>query len=474
MSIINEATSVWIDDKPNRLAHSEMQHLNKYQTLEKNLLVNSLKDVTLKRINEILDWLDQPGILNDYLYKVGLSLDNTLPDDSESVTIPEYTQSVIQDLSNRFSNLEFINTEFVSKDYIVNCNNNRWLDESQWKNKDEWLHIFDEIGTNWEIWYMKLAIWEDKFIYSAILLKNKKRTILKLGDKTDLLWLHNYYRNHSWEIIKSSENIESKYIDPLTNIHNVWFAQKLLNKPKPQELSENDDVIDENENDKSIDKQEVQHNYSFIFFDVADFKHINDVYGHVVWDYILSEMWSVIRKAMRPGDYPVRVWWDEMWLIIDNWDETDPAKIKVHLEKIQERINKELKQINISWVDVSIVTSHAISTFDNSKSLEELKAEADDKLVKWEDGKRHRAEEFVWEGLSELWLVVLLNDLIAKYDRIPALMFGILMTQIERLTQVDEYKTTNPDYLLQIWHTAETAKFITDLANGIVNQNKKN
>jgi hypothetical protein len=45
---------------------------------------------------------------------------------------------------------------------------------------------------------------------------------------------------------------------------------------------------------------------------------------------------------------------------------------------------------------------------------------------------------------------VYLNNLITKYDRIPALMFGVLMIQIERLTQVDEYKTTNPDYLLQI------------------------
>ncbi len=474
MSITGKTISAWIDDKPNKLVHSEIQGLRKYKNFEKNFLIESLKSITLKQINEILDWLDQPSILNDYLHKVGLSLDIWLPDDNEYVTIPDYAQSIIQDLTNRFTNLEFINTQFVSKKSIIDCNNNRWLEESQWKDKDKWLHIFDEIGEKWEIWYMKLSIWEDKFIYTAIMVKNKKRTNLKLWDKTDILWLHNYYRNHSWEIIKSSENIESKYIDPLTNIYNVWFAQKLLNKPKPQELSKNDQVLDANDNDEYIDKQKVQHNYSFIFFDVADFKHINDVYGHVVWDYILSEMWSVIRNAMRPWDYPVRVWWDEMGLIIDNWNETDPTKIEEFLIKIEKRINKELKKIDISWVDVSIVTSHAISTFDNSKSLEELKEEADNKLKKWEDGKRHRAETFVWEDLSELGLVVYLNNLITKYDRIPALMFGVLMIQIERLTQVDEYKTTNPDYLLQIWHTEESAKFVTDLASRIVNKNRNN
>jgi hypothetical protein len=53
-------------------------------------------------------------------------------------------------------------------------------------------------------------------------------------------------------------------------------------------------------------------------------------------------------------------------------------------------------------------------------------------------------------------------------------MFGVLMIQIERLTQVDEYKTTNPDYLLQIWHTEESAKFVTDLASRIVNKNRNN
>lgn len=51
------------------------------------------------------------------------------------------------------------------------------------------------------------------------------------------------------------------------------------------------------------------------FFDIDNFKHINDVYGHFAGDKIIQETSELIKNHCRKGDYPLRFGGDEFIII---------------------------------------------------------------------------------------------------------------------------------------------------------------
>ena len=73
------------------------------------------------------------------------------------------------------------------------------------------------------------------------------------------------------------------YTDPLTHIYNRLHFGHFL--------------------DSEIDRVERYGNtFSIIFFDIDNFKEINDEYGHLVGDEVLEEITEVIRNANRSAD----------------------------------------------------------------------------------------------------------------------------------------------------------------------------
>ena len=87
-----------------------------------------------------------------------------------------------------------------------------------------------------------------------------------------------------------------------------------------------------------------------IFFDIDEFKNINDRYGHKVGDSILKELSKLITKTIRKSDVFGRWGGDEFLLILLETKEEDALVFAEHLDKvIQEHHFKQNVSISCSF-----------------------------------------------------------------------------------------------------------------------------
>lgn len=63
------------------------------------------------------------------------------------------------------------------------------------------------------------------------------------------------------------------------------------------------------------DAQRRRHNLTILIFDIDDFKHYNDNYGHPAGDEILTETVRLLRSVVRPSDKVCRIGGDEFAVI---------------------------------------------------------------------------------------------------------------------------------------------------------------
>jgi len=121
-----------------------------------------------------------------------------------------------------------------------------------------------------------------------------------------------------------------------------------------------------------------KHSVSMVIIDVDNFKNINDTYGHLIGDRVLSTAANIMLNCVRKNDGVARYGGDEFIVVLPSTD-TDTAYI------IAERIVNEIAALKISSIDgveiPSITCSVGISTYpDHCRSMEHLISTADSAL----------------------------------------------------------------------------------------------
>ena len=104
---------------------------------------------------------------------------------------------------------------------------------------------------------------------------------------------------------------------------------------------------------------------ALMVLDLDHFKKVNDTYGHVFGDKVLSSTSEIIKKSLRPSDYLIRYGGEEFIVVILN------ANIK-HVVEIAERIRNTIENNEIfnneKNIPVKTTISIGISTL-NSLSI---------------------------------------------------------------------------------------------------------
>ncbi|HQB65920.1 MAG TPA: GGDEF domain-containing protein [Fibrobacteraceae bacterium] len=110
-----------------------------------------------------------------------------------------------------------------------------------------------------------------------------------------------------------------------------------------------------------------------LFFDLDDFKPINDNYGHQVGDVVLKEISKRLKDILRPMDVLARFGGDEfVAAVYDVHSELELANIKERL------INGALKPIAMNELELKIGVSVGSSIYPiQTDDLEELLKLAD-------------------------------------------------------------------------------------------------
>lgn len=128
-----------------------------------------------------------------------------------------------------------------------------------------------------------------------------------------------------------------------------------------------------------------------VLMDLDHFKSINDSYGHLVGDRVLSKVVETCGRALREGDFIVRYGGEEFVITLPGASQSDSVEIAENIRRlISETVVKDgLQHIHFS-------ASFGATSFpeDNVDGLEELIKHADDALFHAKEQGRNQVVSF--------------------------------------------------------------------------------
>jgi diguanylate cyclase (GGDEF)-like protein len=132
--------------------------------------------------------------------------------------------------------------------------------------------------------------------------------------------------------------------------------------------------------------------FSLIFFDIDDFKKINDVYGHPAGDLVLADICRAIGKIIRGSDTFARCGGDEFVVVMP---ETNLEKARI----VAEHMRWCVEELEVRMGDINIKTSISTgcSCYDPSdKTLDKQKLilVADKALYQSKKHHKNRAGQY--------------------------------------------------------------------------------
>jgi len=130
-----------------------------------------------------------------------------------------------------------------------------------------------------------------------------------------------------------------------------------------------------------------QHALSLLMIDIDHFKKVNDEYGHIQGDFVLSEMSRVISEQTRAADFVCRYGGEEIMVILPNTIQSEAIELA---ERIRRSI--ECHDFNASpELTIYITVSIGVSLLtDSCQTTNQLVASADSNLYKAKKSGRNR------------------------------------------------------------------------------------
>ena len=143
--------------------------------------------------------------------------------------------------------------------------------------------------------------------------------------------------------------------DSLTNIWNLKYLEDDLNRYLSQE----------------------NHEGVFIELDIDNFREVNDTFGHIAGDSLLTEFAAILESRIGPRDVCARIGGDEFIIFLKGNYTID--EVKEYCQDLLEISSEELKGMLDDKANVSVSIGVSFSPYDGS-DYESLHAKADKAL----------------------------------------------------------------------------------------------
>jgi len=112
---------------------------------------------------------------------------------------------------------------------------------------------------------------------------------------------------------------------------------------------------------------------SLMFIDVDNFKSINDTYGHMIGDKMLSLLGNRIKSCLRNSDSAYRFAGDEFTILLP---ETHLDKAKIVADRILAKFDSDSFKVNENGI-TKFTLSIGITEYQRKESIEQLLHRAD-------------------------------------------------------------------------------------------------
>ena len=182
-------------------------------------------------------------------------------------------------------------------------------------------------------------------------LKNKKNEIIGAVEL--------FFKNAKIQSLeeKINELKKDSFRDELTEINNRKYLEEIL-----AEIIAREDINKDN--------------IAFCFLDIDDFKHINDDYGHIVGDKILSMIAGTLKSNLRDADKAFRWGGDEFALIL--FDIENNKQLNKLLERLKLLVNESF--INHNQEKLNVTMSFGATKLRENDTIESLTKRADNNM----------------------------------------------------------------------------------------------
>jgi diguanylate cyclase (GGDEF)-like protein len=167
-------------------------------------------------------------------------------------------------------------------------------------------------------------------------------------------------RRSSREVISTTIQSEllrlQSFSDPLTEVYNRRSLDDMLKKYTSR-------------------ADRLKKPLSFLMIDVDHFREINSRFGHTTGDFVLLEVATILKSAVRGSDAVVRYGGDEFLVLLADAPKEDVDTVKGRIGRFVHDWNSggHLKDFNL-------VLSVGASAWDPRKSVDEIMHEADQEM----------------------------------------------------------------------------------------------
>lgn len=140
-------------------------------------------------------------------------------------------------------------------------------------------------------------------------------------------------------------------IDALTQVYNRKMFMTFLAKELKSFQRHMREIQLSEDKENLLESDLKKHTFSLLLLDIDYFKKINDTYGHIIGDYVLSALGLFLKQNLRESDVIGRYGGEEFTIMLPGTDTKGAFDIG---EKLLEKIRDELPQIVCQKIQIAI------------------------------------------------------------------------------------------------------------------------